>query len=74
MTVLDVAIGINCFMIWVLTSSLLFGSLEPRRRKGLLIGIIVLIIPLITLYYFKSYEIKNKDVDNQEQTTITSEE
>ena len=56
MTVLDVAIGINCFMIWVLTNSLLFGSLEPRRRKGLLIGIIVLIIPLITLYYFKSYQ------------------
>lgn len=72
MTVLQVAIGINCFMILVLTSSLVFGSPDPRRRKGLLIGIIALIIPLITLNYFKFYGIKN--VDNQEQTTITSEE
>ncbi len=74
MTVLHVAIGINCFMILVLASSFLFGSPDPRRRKGLLIGIIALIIPLITLNYFKFYGIKNKNVDNQEQTTITSEE
>ena len=72
MTVLHVAIGINYFLILVLTSSLVFGSPDPRRRKGLLIGIIALIIPLITLNYFKFYGIKN--VDNQEQTTITSKE
>ena len=72
MTVLNVAIGINYFLIFVLTFSLVFGSPDPRRRKGLLIGIIILIIPLITFNYFKFYAIKN--VDNQEHTTITSEE
>lgn len=67
MTVLHVAIGINYFMIFVLTNSLVFGSPDPRRRKGLLIGIIALIIPLITLNYFKFYGIKNVAAEKAEQ-------
>ena len=67
MTVLHVAIGINYFMIFVLTFSLVFGSPDPRRRKGLLIGIIALIIPLITLNYFKFYGIKNVAAEKAEQ-------
>ena len=66
MTVLHVAIGINYFMIFVLTNSLLFGSPDPRRRKGLLIGIIALIILLITLNYFKFYGIKNVAAEKAE--------
>lgn len=66
MTVLHVAIGINYFMIFVLTFSLVFGSPDPRRRKGLLIGIIALIIPLITLNYFKFYGIKNVAAEKAE--------
>ena len=67
MTVLHVAIGINYFMIFVLTNSLVFGSPDPRRRKGLLIGIIALIILLITLNYFKFYGIKNVAAEKAEQ-------
>ena len=67
MTVLHVAIGINYFMIFVLTNSLVFGSPDPRRRKGLLIGIIELIILLITLNYFKFYGIKNVAAEKAEQ-------
>ena len=67
MTVLHVAIGINYFMIFVLTNSLFFGSPDPRRRKGLLIGIIALIIPLITLNYFKFYGIKNVAAEKADQ-------
>ena len=67
MTVLHVAIGINYFMIFVLANSLVFGSPDPRRRKGLLIGIIALIIPLITLNYFKFYGIKNVAAEKADQ-------
>ena len=54
-------------MIFVLTNSLVFGSPDPRRRKGLLIGIIALIILLITLNYFKFYGIKNVAAEKAEQ-------
>ena len=54
-------------MIFVLTNSLVFGSPDPRRRKGLLIGIIALIIPLITLNYFKFYGIKNVAAEKADQ-------
>ncbi len=74
MTVLQIAIGINVLIIVVLGGLVLFGSPDPKSQKGLFIVILLFGISLIELSYFRFNEIKNQDVSNLEQTTITSED
>ena len=74
MTVLQIAIGINVLIIVVLGGLVLFGSPAPKSKKGLFIVILLFCISLIELNLFRFNEIKNQDVSNREQTTITSED